>query len=52
MKTPGSSGQQKQTRAAEAAATPGSLKNSSVGSAVLDRGLVENLSSEPSGDGS
>lgn len=38
--------QQKQTREADAAATPGSLKNSPAGSAEL----VENLSNGPSGD--
>lgn len=35
MKTPGSSRQQKQTREADAAATPGGLKNSPAGSAEL-----------------
>lgn len=35
MKTPGGSRQQKQTREADAAATPGGLKNSPAGSAEL-----------------
>lgn len=49
MKTPGSIRQQKQTREADAAVTPGGLKNSSAATAT-DQGPVENLSNELNSD--